>query len=39
MGWVDGLSKVKEDSVIFNKEVFSNIFRRNTLLEARLAGV
>ena len=27
-GVVDGLRRVKDDSIIFNKEVFGNIFRR-----------
>ena len=36
---VDGLRMVKDDSIIFNKEVFGNIFHRKLLLEARLAGV
>ena len=39
MGVMDGLRRVKDDSITFNKEVFGNIFRRKRLLEARLAGV
>ena len=38
-GVVDGLNRVKDASIIFNKEVFGNIFRRKRLLAARIAGV
>ena len=33
------LDMVKEDAIVFNKEVFGDIFRRKQLLEARIAGI
>ena len=33
------LHRVKEKSIIFNKEIFGNIFRQKHLLEAQLKGV
>ena len=36
---VDGLYRVRDDSIMFNKNVFGNIFRRKRLLEARLTGI
>ena len=36
---VEGLNRVHEDFIIFNKTVFGNIFHRKHLLEARLAGI
>lgn len=33
------LGKIKDQSLVFNKEVFGNIFRRKRLLEARIRGV
>ena len=35
----DKLAKVREDSIIFNKQVFGNIFRKKRNLENRLKGV
>ena len=35
----DKLIKVRDDSIIFNKQVFGNIFRRKRSLENRLRGV
>ena len=35
----DVVWRVKEDSIVCNKEVFGNIFRRKRHLEARLKGV
>lgn len=36
---VNSLDGVRIDSLIFNKEVFGDIFRRKRLLEARIAGI
>lgn len=36
---VEALSKVKDDSIVFNQEVFGNIFRRKQALERRLKGI
>lgn len=33
------LRNVKKDSVVFNKEVFGNIFEKKRQLEARLRGI
>ena len=34
---VDGLHRVRDNSIIFNKNVFGNVFRRKRLPEARLS--
>ncbi|KAF1898171.1 hypothetical protein Lal_00032936 [Lupinus albus] len=36
---VDGIAKVKDGSMIFNKNVFGNIFRRKRRVKARICGV
>lgn len=35
----EALAKVKEDSIIFNHEVFGNVLRRKKVIEARLKGI
>lgn len=39
MNVVNCLSNVKEDSLVFNRETFRNIFRKKRQLEARIKGV
>lgn len=36
---LDALDKVREDSIIFNREVFGNIFKKKRNIEARLQGI
>lgn len=36
---VDGLKLVRDDSILFNKIAFGNVFRRKRFLEARFAGI
>ena len=36
---VNSLDRVRTDSLIFNREVFGDIFRRKRLLEARIARI
>lgn len=36
---VEALTKIKNGSLVFNQEVFGNIFRRKRLIERRLLGI
>lgn len=36
---IDALAQVKDQSIVFNKEVFGNIFKRKRNIEARMKGI
>lgn len=36
---IDALAHVQEKSVIFNREIFGNIFKRKRIIEARMKGI
>ncbi|XP_019457635.1 PREDICTED: uncharacterized protein LOC109358024 [Lupinus angustifolius] len=38
-GVVEGLDRIRQDSIAFNKSVFGNIFRRKRRVEARIQGI